>query len=49
MSPTPSPFGSNPRRYRNVPKRVKNPKTQSGCFIEAAVLVTAALGTLLII
>ena len=43
MSPTPSPFGANPRRYRNVPKRVKNPKTESGCLfgISAAVATVA--------
>lgn len=44
MSPTPSPFGANSRRYKNVPKRVKNPKTQSGCLFGAcAAAATVAL------
>ena len=36
---TPSPFGANNRRYKNVPNRVKNPKTKSGCLREVAVAV----------
>jgi hypothetical protein len=44
VSPTPSPFGSNARRYRKVPKRVKNPKTESGClFWVSATAATVAL------
>lgn len=34
-----SPFAANPGRYRNVPKRVKNPKTKSGCYIVVAPVV----------
>lgn len=40
MSPTPSPFGANARRYKNVPKRVKNPKTESGCIMGVSVVAT---------
>lgn len=41
MSPTPSPFGTNARRYKNVPKRVKSPKTQSGCLMVLSAAATA--------
>lgn len=47
MSPTPSPFGSNARRYRKVPKRVKNPKTQSGCLF--GVSATTAIVALVMV
>lgn len=40
-----SPFTARPGRYANVPKRVKSPKTKSGCAMEvfavAATLVAA--------
>lgn len=38
MTKPPSPFGANPKRYRNVPKRVKQPKTESGCIRDIAVV-----------
>lgn len=44
---TPSPFGANARRYRKVPKRAKNPKTQSGCFIEVATVITLIVAAIL--
>ena len=38
MSKPPNPFSGNPNRYRKVPKRVKNPKTQSGCLLVPSAL-----------
>lgn len=47
MGKPPSPFSGNPHRYRNVPKRVKNPKTQSGCLAVPSAVAALAVFCLL--
>lgn len=42
-----SPFAANPGRYRNVPRRVKNPRGESGCLIEVAVTAVLAVAGLI--
>ncbi len=41
MSKPSSPFTANPKRYRNVPNRVKNPRTQSGCLSVSSAIALA--------